>query len=299
MSNYKATTKISFLGTVFSRLILLLQIKDKLAKDSFKQLKSYRDTITPVVKGYLKEVIGDVTVFWINKEKRGNGILVFLPGGGFIIGPIKLHWDYCEKMSKKLNMAVLVIHYHLAPKHPFPNGLNSIINVINALQNRGVLKDKWFLAGDSSGGNLTLSTCYKLFELKALLPQKILLLYPSVDMDIKKAEPEAKKIEGKDVLLSVGFTKKVLAAYVYDQDVSNPLLSPVNGNVGILPPVLLQHGTNDILVPGSRGLAHKLEAVGKAVQYEEYEGMFHGFILAPWLPEAKMAIRSQVKFLTN
>jgi len=80
MSNYKATTKISFLGTVFSRLILLLQIKDKLAKDSFKQLKSYRDTITPVVKGYLKEVIGDVTVFWINKEKRGNGILVFLPG---------------------------------------------------------------------------------------------------------------------------------------------------------------------------------------------------------------------------
>jgi len=76
-------------------------------------------------------------------------------------------------------------------------------------------------------------------------------------------------------------------------------LSPVNGNVGILTPVLLQHGTNDILVPGSRELAHKLEAAGKAVQYEEYEGMFHGFILAPGLPEAKMAIRSQVKFLTN
>ncbi len=48
-----------------------------------------------------------------------------------------------------------------------------------------------------------------------------------------------------------GLQKKVLAAYVHDQDVSNPLLSPVNGNVGMLPPVLLQHGTNDILVPGS------------------------------------------------
>jgi monoterpene epsilon-lactone hydrolase len=297
MFDYKVTQKRSFLGNVYYLLIRLSRMKNKLAKDSFSRLHSYEDVKTPAKKSFVKEVIGDTTAYWINKEKSENGILVFLPGGGFVIGPSKLHWVYCEKMSKELDMAVLVIRYGLAPEHAFPDSLNGIVNVITTLQNRGDLKQNWFLAGDSAGGNLALTTCYKLYELKAVLPKKLMLIYPSVDMNSDNTGPKEQEIIRKDVVLSLDFTKRILAAYAGNQDINQPLLSPVNGPVEILPPVLLQHGNNDILIRGTQKLVQRMQAAGKSIQYEEYEGMFHGFLMIPNLPETKLAIRSQLQFL--
>lgn len=297
MTDYRVTRKRSFLGTVCCYLIRFLGFKKRLNNDSFKNLQAYEDTKTPIIKRYPKEVIEGVPVFWINKEKSENSILVYLPGGGFIIGPTTLHWLYCDKLSKKLDMAVLMVRYPLTPENPFPNGLNAIVNVITALQKRGDLQQQWFLGGDSSGGNLTLAACYLLHQQKAVLPKKLLLLYPSVDMDTDKTGPEVEDLIRKDVMLSLPFTKRVVAVYCGNRDVTDSLLSPVNGDLKILPPVLLQHGTHDLLVLSSRKLAQKMEAAGKFIQYEEYEGVFHGFILVTKLPESKMAIRAQVKFL--
>lgn len=297
MKDYRVTRKRSFLGQVFYYLIRAFRFKEKMSKDSFEKLKAYEDLKTPLIKGYSKEVIEGVAVFWINQSKSKNGILIYLPGGGFIIGPTTLHWLYCDELSKKLDMAVLMVCYPLAPENPFPAGLNAIVNVITALQKRGDLQQQWFLGGESAGGNLTLAAYYLLHRQKAALPKKLLLLYPAVDLGMDKSGPEVEALLRKDVLLSLNFTKKVLAAYCGNQDLNNPLLSPVNGDLQILPPVLLQHGTHDILVLGSRELAQKMEAAGKPVQFEEYEGMFHGFVLVTKLPESKIAIRAQVKFL--
>lgn len=299
MKDYSVTRKRSVLSSICYHLIRIFRLRERLANDSFKRMHAYEDTKTPLIKRYSKEVIAGVPVFWINKTKSENGILVYLPGGGFVIGPTTLHWRYCSKISKKLNMAVLVLRYPLAPESPFPIGLDAIVNVITALQTRGDLQQKWFLGGESAGGNLTLAACYKLHQQKANLPQKLLLMYPSVDMDTNKTSSEVEVLIRKDVMLSLPFTKRLLAVYAGNRDITDPLLSPVNGNLQILPPVLLQHGTHDLLVLGSRKLAERMEAAEKPIQYEEYQGMFHGFILMPNLPEAAMAIRSQVKFLKS
>ena len=124
-----------------------------------------------------------------------------------------------------------------------------------------------------------------------------MLLYPSVEMNSDSINVEEQQVIKKDVVLSLEFTQRVLAAYAGKQDISQPLLSPVNGNLEILPPVLLQHGTDDILIRGTRKLVDKMEKAGKAIQFEEFTGMLHGFILIPRLPEANLAIRSQVKFI--
>lgn len=299
MKDYRVTRKRSILSSICYHLIRFFKIRERLAKDSFKRMQAYEDTKTPVLKRYPKEVIADTPVYWINKSKSEKGILIYLPGGGFVIGPTTLHWQYCAKISKKLNMAVLMVRYPLAPENPFPVGLEAVVNVIIALQQRGDLQQKWFLGGESAGGNLTLAACYQLQQQKVALPQKLLLLYPAADLDTNKTGPEVDALIRKDAMLSLPFTKRLLAAYAGNRDVADQLLSPVNGDLNILPPVLLQHGTHDLLVLGSRELAQQMEAAGKFIQYEEYEGMFHGFILMPNLPEANMAIRSQVKFLKH
>ncbi|RYY06426.1 MAG: alpha/beta hydrolase [Sphingobacteriaceae bacterium] len=137
-----------------------------------------------------------------------------------------------------------------------------------------------------------------IIRLYSLYPS-VILLYPSVEMNMDRAKPEAQQIIKKDLVLSVQFTNRILAAYAGNYDLNNPLLSPLYGDVNILPPILLQHGTDDILITGSRALVKKMAAAGKQAKFEEYEGMFHGFILYPILPEAKQAIRNQVAFLKN
>lgn len=299
MPKYTVTRKRSFWSSVVYYFLKISRLKHKLANDSFDKLHSYEDFKTPLKKGYIKEVIGDTACYWINPEKKENGVLVYMAGGGFITGPSKLHWLYCEKMSKKLDMAVLLIRYGLAPEQPFPIGLNGAVNAITTFQKRGVLQQSWFISGDSAGGNLALTSCYKLHELKAALPQKIVLLYPSVDMDSQISAAEDQAIIRKDIVLDLKFTTRVLEAYAGKHDIHDALLSPVNGPIEILPPVLLQHGTADVLIRGSRKLVKKMEEVGKSIQYEEYGGMFHGFIIMTRLPEYRIAIRSQVNFIKS
>jgi len=299
MSQYSVTKKRSLWSSVVYYFLKFSGLKHKLASDSFDKLHSYEDFKTPIKKRYIKEVFDDTACYWINREKKENGVFVYLAGGGFITGPSKLHWLYCEKMSKELDMAVLLIRYGLAPEQPFPIGLDGTVNAIITLQKRGVLQQNWFMAGDSAGGNLALTSCYKLHELKAALPQKLVLLYPSVDMDSQISAAEDQETIRKDIVLDLKFTKRVLEAYAGNHDIHNALLSPVNGRIEVLPPVLLQHGTNDVLIRGSRKFVKKMEAASKSIQYEEYEGMFHGFIIMTGLPEAKIAIRSQINFIKS
>lgn len=283
----QTTVKRSLTGRIYISFLRFLHINKKLAKASFTKLQQFEDKKTPITKKYGKEVIGNAVCWWIQKEKISNGIYIYLPGGGFIIGPSKLHWKYCESMAKLLNMSVLVIRYPLAPENPFPAGLNAIVQVITNLQMRSVLKENWYVGGDSAGGNLALSLCYQLFQQQLSLPKKIVLSFPSVDMGEDENDPELISLSNKDIILSKEFTLKVKEVYAGQNDITNPLLSPVNGDLSVLPPVLLQHGTNDILVKGSRLFVKKMQHAGNPIQYEEYEGMYHGFSLAVRFPKLK------------
>lgn len=293
----KKRPRQSFLSRIYKGFLDLLNLNRKLAVASFEQLQLLEDTITPIRKGYEEEVIKGARCWWINRAKINNGILVYIPGGGFVMGPLTLHWKYCDQMSKHLNMAVLVIRYRLAPDFPFPIGLNDVVEAITTLQAQGTLLQKWYLAGDSAGGNLALGTCYQLAAHKAVLPKKLVLMFPTVDMTINENEAEIVQLSEKDLILSPAFAEKVKKAYVGHHDLRDSLLSPVNGELDILPPILLQHSSDDILVTGSRKLEEKMRKANKAIHYEEYEGMYHGFTLSPGLPEAKKAIRSQLAFL--
>ncbi|RYY06658.1 MAG: hypothetical protein EOP43_05650, partial [Sphingobacteriaceae bacterium] len=63
MSNQKITQKRSFIGTVSRQILQFTGLKNKLAKERFEKLQSYEDTKTPVKKSYLKEVIGNATIY--------------------------------------------------------------------------------------------------------------------------------------------------------------------------------------------------------------------------------------------
>jgi acetyl esterase/lipase len=58
-------------------------------------------------------------------------------------------------------------------------------------------------------------------------------------------------------------------------------------------------GTADLLLADCRKFQQKCCDEGVDVKYEETPGAFHDFMMLPFLPEAKIAIKSQVEFLTG
>lgn len=230
---------------------------------------------------------------WLNKLNSNKGILVFLHGGSYTSGPYREHWEYFANICQKTEMAGLLIDYKLAPQHPFPNSLNDVIAVLQNLN----LQENYFLIGDSAGAGLSVATCYKLNELGEKLPKRLVLMSGWFDVTL---ENSALKLNAEsDVMLTFKNLHKSAKVYAPDENPKNPLISPIYGDVSILPPALIQVGTEDMLLWDNRKFYLKCLEARIEVKYEEYEKTFHDFMLVGFLLEAKKARKSQVEFLTK
>lgn len=234
---------------------------------------------------------GAVKSFWIDKANAKNGVLVYLHGGAFYFGPVKEHWQYIAQISRKARMAALVIDYRMSPQHPFPAALDDIIEVVTGAD----LPQNWFFVGDSSGGGMCVSMYFKLKELNAKLPKKLMLLSPWLDATLQNPAIDLNKHE--DAMMTVERLLNAAREYCVNDKPENPLISPMLGSIDGLPPILLQIGTADLLLWDSRKFYLKCLDAGVNIKYEEYPNAFHDFMMLGFLPEAKKAIKSQVEFL--
>jgi monoterpene epsilon-lactone hydrolase len=82
--------------------------------------------------------------------------------------------------------------------------------------------------------------------------------------------------------------------YARDVDPKSYLVSPVYGSLKDLAPISVFIGTRDVFCPDCRKLRDKAMAEGVRLDYREYEGMVHEWMLGP-LPEAKQTINEIVE----
>lgn len=239
--------------------------------------------------------VGKCHAYWLSKEKKAAGTLVYLHGGAFVVGPIKSQWKYISEMALKSGQAAVVVNYRQLPDHPYPDGLNDVVDVLHYLLDEEKLLH-WSLVGDSAGGNLALAASYKLREQGRPLPNKVILMSPFLDASM--SNPDISEIEKRDPLLSksLRFGKE---DYAPESEWTSPFVSPIYGDLRGLPPTLLQVGTDEIMLADSQKLKEKALKAGVDLRLTEYEGMFHIFPMFPFLPEAKEARREQLEFLKS
>ena len=263
--------------------------------DSLKTQKKFSLPEPP--KGIAKRCepveIGAAKSFWIDRQNASRGVLVYLHGGAFYFGPVKEHWQYIAHISRLTQMAALVIDFRMSPQNPFPAALDDIIETVTTLG----LPENWFFVGDSSGGGMCVSSVFKLRKLNAPLPKKLMLLSPWLDATLENPAIELNKHD--DAFMTVGRLAKAAGEYAINDDLKNPLISPMFGALEGLPPTLIQIGTADLLLWDCRKFYLKCLEAGAPVRYEEYPNAFHDFMMLGFLPEAKRALKSQVEFLLS
>jgi acetyl esterase/lipase len=102
----------------------------------------------------------------------------------------------------------------------------------------------------------------------------------------------------KDVVLHSVKTDKMARPYAGDHDLKHPLISPLYADLHGLPPLLIQVGTDEILLDDSTRLVEKARTAGVDVTLEVWDDMDHVFqAQAIILPEARRAIAGIGEFM--
>ena len=106
-------------------------------------------------------------------------VLLFIHGGGWVIGaPEDLDYEMCA-FAHHLDMRVVSVDYRLAPEHPYPAAFNDCMLVARQLHQDPQV-GRIAVAGDSAGGNLAAAVAIGCRDEGITLVAQ-LLIYPALD----------------------------------------------------------------------------------------------------------------------
>lgn len=217
-------------------------------------------------------------------------VLLYLHGGGFVYGLTPPHLQMGAYLAEKLGARVLMVDYRVAPAHPFPAALDDCVTAYRWLLKQGVPAGHVALAGDSAGGNLTITSLLKLRAGGEPLPAAAACLSPVTDL----ASPRP---EARDPLLPAKAMRLYTKAYVADHDARHPLISPAFGDLQGLPPLLVHAGEDEVLREDAVRIASLAESAGVEVRLEIYPRMWHVWQLNLALPQAVQSLEDVAQFL--
>jgi len=224
----------------------------------------------------------------------GRSIL-YLHGGGYVMGSINTHRGLAGRIALAAQARLLVIDYRLAPEHPYPAALEDATAAYRWMLEQGIDPSHMSVGGDSAGGGLALATALSLREAGLPLPGALFLLSPWTDLTL--SGDSIRERAERDPVLTLG-DDWFETSYAGSHSPTDPLISPLFGDLRGLPPCLIQVGSEEILFDDSARLARRLEEAGVENRMETWEGMWHVFqAYAPYAPEAQQAINQIGEFL--
>jgi epsilon-lactone hydrolase len=211
--------------------------------------------------------------------------VVHFHGGGYCVGSPAEARDWAAHLSARTGCRVVLPEYRLAPEHPYPAAVDDAHAVVSAVLGEAA-PGTVVVSGDSAGGGLALGTALALPGTAdgAARLAGCILLSPWLDLTADRAAvPELVR---RDVVLSPAWLQACAQAYAPAADRAQPMVSPLHADLGRLPPLLIQCGTDDLLAPDAGHLAVRAEAAGVDVTYSRWPGLWHDFALQPGITAA-------------
>ncbi len=191
-------------------------------------------------------------------------------------------------INREAGSRAMLVHYRLAPEHPFPAGLEDCLAAYRHLLDLGTDPKSIVIAGDSAGGGLTLSTLLALRDDGDPLPAGAVLISPFTDFSMGgNSRFDNARF---DPMLSPEGIKEMNALYLDDTAQHHPLVSPVYGDYHDLPPILAQVGSTEILLDDTRRVGERAREHGVDFEVEVWEQVPHVWHVWPFLPETKAAV---------
>jgi monoterpene epsilon-lactone hydrolase len=212
-------------------------------------------------------------------------------GGGFVMGSPYEDLSMAGPIAARTGATVLIPNYRLAPEHPWPAAIDDGFAVYQALAAK-----PFAMIGESAGGNFALALMLRAQAQGIRLPSALALLSPWCDLS--NAGDSLCANQGRDPTLAYENLNAAAAHYAGDNDISNPDISPINGDFAPhFPPTMITTGTRDLLQSQAVRLARVLNEAGVSVDLRVWEGLWHVFEFDDRLPEATQSLNQISYFL--
>jgi len=218
---------------------------------------------------------GEIPIRVYGPSTQPVPVLVWLHGGGWMVGSPDSHDALCRRLSNRAGCVVVSVHYRLAPEHPFPAALDDALAVVGwVAEHAGEIggdAERLTVGGDSSGASITTAVARRWRDL-----QLQVLVYPATDaaMDAPSHERYA-----TGYCLERDEMRSSWDSYLAGADPADPDASPLRADdlAGVAPAFMLVAGFDPLHDEGV-AYAGRLQAAGVPVELVEFEGQIHGFV---------------------
>jgi len=232
----------------------------------------------------------------MNRRSAGARVILYFHGGGYIAGTPQTHARLAARLAQLTGMHLCLPDYRLAPENPFPAAVDDAFCAYRTLLQRGYPPDRIVLGGDSAGGGLMFALLHLIGRKGLGWPGRVFAFSPWTDLTLSRNAAAGEAVD--DPLLPAERMAELRDMYLQGADPDDPRASPLLGEFAGAPPVMIQVGSNEILLDDSRLMAAHLRGQGVEVRLDVWPGaphvwqMFHGR-----LPEADRALSDLAGFL--
>jgi acetyl esterase/lipase len=232
-------------------------------------------------------------------ERQRPGAILYFHGGAWALGAPETSLSLTANLVSRSGIHAFSLDYRLAPENPFPAAVDDGVNAYRALLDSGENPEQIALVGDSAGGSLAVTTLLQAREYGLPTPAAIIAFSPGLDLTLSGGSMDSK--HGIDPIFTREILRPVVHMYCAGQDVHHPLLSPaLLADLAGFPPMLLQVGTNEVLLDDSTRMAARATDAGVDVILDITADVPHVFqAFAGVLDEADQALDRAALFLTQ
>ena len=272
-----------------------------LAETSVAEMREAVDALVPFgfereeVAGVQDMVVGGVRVRRYVPDAESLGTLVYVHGGSFMRCGLDTHDTLCRRLANRSGCTTLAVDFTLAPEATYPEQLDEIGGVIEALI-REDPTGKIFLGGESSGGCIAAATALRLRDNGRTTLGGLVLLLPLLDRDSGTASRH-------DLINGYGLSNDQMQwmfhLYAPRASDSDYLVYPFRApDLSGMPPTIVVTAEFDPLRDEGKAFADRVEAAGAHVDYECIPGVIHHAVLVPKkIPAGSSVIDTAATFL--
>ncbi|MGY4101660.1 alpha/beta hydrolase [Nocardia sp. R16R-3T] len=225
-----------------------------------------------------------------------HGAVLYMHGGGFAICGLGTHRPIAAGLARRTGLPVVNVGYRQLPGHTVAAAIEDCLTAYRWLLRHGADPARIMFAGDSAGGFLAFATALRAIGAGLPSPGGLIGLSPLLDLDYLAKRDYMNVV--RDPYLPLSALEAVVRIGAEVDGALDPLVSPVNGALASLPPVLLITAEDEVLRYDCELMARRLTAAGVPNALEIWRGQVHAFMaIAPNLPESRMALARVSRFV--
>lgn len=269
--------------------------------DPVEKVRAGYDRMPPPVPPDIKVeqgTVGGVPGLWFTPPGADHDapVVLYFHGGGYTIGSPRSHAEMTARIARSARARLFSVEYSLSPEHVFPAALDDALAAYVGLLADRMSPARLAVAGDSAGGGIAMAMLVSLRDAGRPLPACAVTLSAWADLSCSSGSYAANV--DLDALVTTEMGRQNAASYLGGHDPRDPLASPVFADLTGLPPLLMQVGSDEMLLDDTLHLAAHARAAGVEVDLQVADGMMHVYQLLTWLiPQAVPALEEAGTFI--